>query len=401
MRTTEVLRKLNIGGAFRFKWMKQCKKPITDTGAESILAAKGIHVVNPEELFTEAYPKHAQIEHLVKRAADKAALFNEPEQMPCYIFNKRFSPIAGLSQVQHITNSVVRNEFPHSILEVIKSNSPEEDEYVKESIVHAHLLDSHQEKLTRVIDVINKPGWSFPREYGIPLRRKHRALTYQLQLTLDKKNPQLTDRYFLENGKSQMSFNHSGNFCHMMHEAGFILVSTKPLSQILSNDKINETKTEILPDIYPLSPLINCHPQTKYKLEETSCVPNGNFYPHTVHVHHNQPIVRMKDDQFYARSLIHSFSHAAAYAKKFVKQTDGMLEKPIVLQLVHITNEKYHFSIFQLNTLDLTSPIKNVFWTQPHLNLFNDCSFKGGMPILEGYNPQVFSMLKAFHIQGL
>merc|ERR1712142_753958 len=232
------------------------------------------------------------------------------------------------------------------------------------------------------------------------LWRKNRTLTYQLQLMLDKNNSKAIGRYFLENGKSQMTFNHSGEICHMIHEAAFILVSNKSLNPILNKDELNETAIEGLPDIYPLSPLINCHPQTKYELKESSCVPNGNLYPHTVHVHHNQPIVRMKDDEFYARSLIHSFSHAAAYAKNFLKQTDGLLEKPVVLQLVHNTKEKYHFSVFQLNTLDPTSPIKNVFWTQPCLNLFNECSFKGGMPQLEGYNPQVFSMLKAFHSQG-
>jgi len=400
MHTTEVKYAMNIGAAFRWKWMIQGRKRLADTGAESILAAKGIHVVNPEDVFTQAYPQHAVPEHLLRQKSNEEALANVPKQTPCYVFHKRFSPIAGLSQVQHITNSVVRKELPDSILGVMNNNSTEEDEYVKESIVHAYLLDSHQEKLTRVIDVINRPGWSLPREYGIPLWRKHRTLTYQLQLILDKINSQPTGRYFLENGKSQMSFNHSEELCHMIHEAAFILVANKSLNPILSNDKIQETEVEVLPDIYPLSPLINCHPQTKYELKESSSVPNSNFYPHTVHVHHNQPIVRMKDDEFYARSLIHSFSHAAAYAKKFVKQTDGVLEKPVVLQCVHNTKQRYHFSVFQLNTLDVTSPIKNVFWTQPYLNLFNECGFKGGMPLLEGYNPQVFSMLKAFHMQG-
>ncbi|CAL4208811.1 unnamed protein product, partial [Meganyctiphanes norvegica] len=400
MKTTEVKCAMNLGSAFRFKWMIQGRKRVADTGAESILAAKGIHVVDPEEVFTQAYVKHQVPEHLLKKSNSEEAHANVPKQKPCYIFHKRFSPIAGISQVQHITNSVVRNELPESILGVIKENSTEEDEYVKESIVHAHLLDSHQEKLPRIIDVVNRPGWSFPREYGIPLWRKNNSLTYQLQLILDKNNQQPTSRYFLENGKSQVSFNHFGEFCHMIHEAAFILVSTKCINPILSNDKINETKIEVIPDIYPLSPLINCHPQTKYELKESSSVPNSNLYPHTVHVHHNQPIVRMKDDEFYARSLIHSFSHAAAYAKSYSKQTDGILEKPVVLQCVHNIKEKYHFSVFQLNTLDLTSSIKNVFWTQPYLHLFNDCIFKGGMPKLEGYNPQVFKMLKAFHIQA-
>jgi len=400
MRPTEVKYAMNIGSAFRYKWMIKGRKRVADTGAEAILAAKGINVVNPDEVFTQAYPLEEVPEHILKNWAIKEAELNVQKQTPCYIFHKRFSPIAGLSQVQLITNSVIRNKLPESILGIIKENSSEEDDYVKESILYAHLLDSHQEKLPRVIDIHNRPGWVSPREYGIPLLRKHQSLTYQLQLILDKHNSQTTSRYFLEDGKSQMSFNFSGELCHMIHEAAFILVANKPLNPILNEDKINETSVEVLPDIFPLSPLINCHPQTKYELNESSSVPNGKLYPHTVHVHHNQPIVRMKDVEFYARSLINSFSHAAAYAKKYVKQTNGILEKPVVLQMVHNTKEKYHFSVFQLNTLDLESPVKNVFWTQPYLPLFNECSFKGGKPVLEGYNPEVYSMLKAFHSQS-
>lgn len=41
----------------------------------------------------------------------------------------------------------------------------------EEALLHAHLWDCTQVKLPKKLD-ISKPHWVFPREYGVPVRRK-------------------------------------------------------------------------------------------------------------------------------------------------------------------------------------------------------------------------------------
>ena len=73
----------------------------------------------------------------------------------------------------------------------------------------------------------------------------------------------------------------------------------------------------------------------------------------------------------------------------------GELERPIAVQFVFTNGQKYYFSAFQLNTLDLNSGgsgggVKNIFWQREEpLELFQTCDFVQGRPQLEGFDPQV------------
>lgn len=74
----------------------------------------------------------------------------------------------------------------------------------------------------------------------------------------------------------------------------------------------------------------------------------------------------------------------------------------MVVQVVHCNRQQYQVGVLQLNTLDLTRPDRrNIFWTQPWQQLFSSCTFKAALPVLDGYNPEVFSLLKGLHMQGL
>lgn len=53
----------------------------------------------------------------------------------------------------------------------ISSLSEDLSEQSREAILQAHLWDCTQIKLPKKLD-ITKPHWSFPREYGVPIRRK-------------------------------------------------------------------------------------------------------------------------------------------------------------------------------------------------------------------------------------
>lgn len=58
----------------------------------------------------------------------------EPNEQPCYVFTNKFSPIGAVSQVQLLTNSLVRSSLPDAILGNAGDNTAEEDERVKEYV---------------------------------------------------------------------------------------------------------------------------------------------------------------------------------------------------------------------------------------------------------------------------
>lgn len=57
MKVTVMLRAQHIGNMFKYMWLIQGRRKIREDGSKAILAAKGIHAVDPKELFTPAYPK--------------------------------------------------------------------------------------------------------------------------------------------------------------------------------------------------------------------------------------------------------------------------------------------------------------------------------------------------------
>ena len=78
----------------------------------------------------------------------------------------------------------------------------------------------------------------------------------------------------------------------------------------------------------------------------------------------------------------------------------GILPKPITLHFINTTGKKFHFSVFQLNTLDLKGDIKNIFWHDTAItNMFEECRYINAKPVLEGYNHNVFNNILAMYLQ--
>ncbi|KAK8751633.1 hypothetical protein OTU49_009493 [Cherax quadricarinatus] len=398
MRVTDVRLRLNIGAQFRALWLLKSRRRISDTGAEAILTARGVPVVDPREILSPAYPRIIEVVDPPPQPSVLQDWKTEVKDTPCHVFNKRFSPLIGMPQVQCLTNSVVQSSLPKSVLDCATKITEEEDKKVKEAIFHAHLLDSFQAKLPKVINM-DRPGWNERREYGIPFGRKHKTLTYQLLLLLDQQVPGALERQLVEDTLTQVTLKHSDSLMQINHEAAFIVSSLTPLPQLADNAEIKSLQEETLPDIYPLSPLVNCRAFNTYCLKDSYGVASNNLYPHTIFIHQNQSRMKLSEDQFAGISLLHAFSHAAAYAKATGSIVGSNLEKPVVLQVVHMHRQYFHMGVFQLNTLNLTGTTKNIFWTQPWEPLFSKCCFQAAQPVLEGYNPRVFELLKGLHAQ--
>ena len=78
----------------------------------------------------------------------------------------------------------------------------------------------------------------------------------------------------------------------------------------------------------------------------------------------------------------------------------GDLPEPIAIHFVNSSGSTFHFSVFQLNTLNLNSDIKNIFWHQPQMEkLFDTCEYVNAVPTIEGYNHLIFNKLLGIYLQ--
>ena len=84
------------------------------------------------------------------------------------------------------------------------------------------------------------------------------------------------------------------------------------------------------------------------------------------------------------------------------QDVSGVLPKPITINVIASDTRKFHFAIFQLNTVDLdgSDGIKNVYWHQPELDqLYEFCGYEKAVPTLKGYNPVAFVKLMTMYMQ--
>nr|XP_053627105.1 39S ribosomal protein L37, mitochondrial-like isoform X2 [Cherax quadricarinatus] len=228
MRVTDVRLRLNIGAQFRALWLLKSRRRISDTGAEAILTARGVPVVDPREILSPAYPRIIEVVDPPPQPSVLQDWKTEVKDTPCHVFNKRFSPLIGMPQVQCLTNSVVQSSLPKSVLDCATKITEEEDKKVKD-----------------------------------------KTLTYQLLLLLDQQVPGALERQLVEDTLTQVTLKHSDSLMQINHEAAFIVSSLTPLPQLADNAEIKSLQEETLPDIYPLSPLVNCRAFNTYCLKDS------------------------------------------------------------------------------------------------------------------------------------
>ena len=102
------------------------------------------------------------------------------------------------------------------------------------------------------------------------------------------------------------------------------------------------------------------------------------------------------DIQWWKCNILISAQARLKYGPNFI----GELPEPIAIHFVNTNGSKFHFSVFQLNTLDLNSDIKNIFWHQPQMEkLFDTCEYVNAVPTIEGYNHLIFNKLLGIYLQ--
>ena len=109
-------------------------------------------------------------------------------------------------------------------------------------------------------------------------------------------------------------------------------------------------------------------------------------------------------DNLKARGLVNAFVLALGQAKlRFGPDVKGELPSPVTVNFVTTDGARFHFGVFQLNTLDLDNPegAKNIYWCDQKADrLYDTCQYVSAIPTLEGYNADVFKKFAALYLEN-
>ena len=141
-------------------------------------------------------------------------------------------------------------------------------------------------------------------------------------------------------------------------------------------------------------------------------IPTPKHHVHTCIDHNNDKIIQelRLPEGVHARALTLGFLCALAQARiVYGKDVKGDLPEPVAVHHIHTDGCNFHFSVFQLNTLNLSEPtgIKNIFWHEEDISsLFDACDYVMAKPTLSDTTlkyfpnslPCICRMLKIYSI---
>lgn len=252
-------------------------------------------------------------------------------------------------------------------------------------------------------------GWNPPRTYGIPTRRRNQNLARGMFNEIRKTSGlnTLARSYLEDDTHRQFVESADGKLIRFFFDVDFSVTSSTPLPPYADKDVVENTKNEPLTDVSPQNAASGLWPQNIYRTgnnHPVTSTKHSHPYIHTV-VDHDMNTIPDKgwlEDASKGRSLLRAFAVALGQARlRFGGDVSGVLPDPVCLHMVNTDGQKFQLSILQLNTLDLASDTKNIFWYHPDtLELLSFCGHREGRVSLEGYDPEVFRYLKAMYLQG-
>ncbi|KAJ1523379.1 hypothetical protein ONE63_001246 [Megalurothrips usitatus] len=420
MRLTQVLCKMTNYRIFKLRWEQQKRKRAPLSKEYLHVSKLGLPTVNATEYLEKAKEGVVPIEFDsdVRPAEPLFETLKFDESHPdyrantCYCLDDTNVLLEGLEHSKLLLNSVqIQEGLPKEVEDSVGTQSvPFQDTRVKRLIMYANVFDSMQVLLPKRKDP-ERPAWNFPRDYGIDSKRKfHLTITQMLQLCdfVDGKaslalRSQVPDAYCCANVEKE------GHPIQIQNRADILVTSKVPIAPLTQRSAGNSIP---LPDLHPLKFNVSIPKQHFY--HNRSIFPISKEFlkshPHTAFFHFDPVEVKnlyeepVTESQFLSRTVVKAFAVAAARAQQLHGDNVKQLPEPITIQAVHTDNRRFHFAVLQLNTLDLdaTAQEKNIVWMLPQaIDLFSECGYVKGRPVLEEYNPEVFQRILSFYCNGL
>ncbi|XP_041969167.1 39S ribosomal protein L37, mitochondrial [Aricia agestis] len=409
MKLTQVLKRQHIDFMFKRHWLAQGKRVPMETGVEKVLTEKGIPVIDALEFVKEKPEIRERIEIIGPYEQPLPLDKDHPnyKEKPCFTLLNNNVLLEGLPQAQVLTKTVIAEDvLPQKIEKLSELSAPKAvHDGVKKAILNANVFDAEQKKLPKIKDP-ERPAFNFPRILGISDRRRNQILTNKLLQLVEKSNDaEVTqNKYVINDVESKILFDKEDELIQFQDVSGILVTSKKPVTHEIPTSDIKFIE---IPDLYPVNHTVSLPPDHFY--DESSKYPlRSNVtvkHPHTTWLHYNKTEVGtlyelpVNQSQVLGRSLTHAFTVAAAYAKQLYGEKVKDLPEPVHINCIQTDGQYYHFGVFELNTLDVdgTDGTKNKWFCRNNMKLYDSSCYLSGMPVLENYNPKVYSYINAMY----
>lgn len=214
----------------------------------------------------------------------------------------------------------------------------------------------------------------------------------------------ISNRRFIQDAIFKVPITKDDDLIQIDISAESFIVSRKPIARQGDAQKFPDLE---VPNIFPIKSTISMNKTNTYETELSYPIKTFKDFsaPHTILLHYSPLEVKnltptpVVDTQFEGRAMLKAFAVAAAKAKTQYGENIGDLPHPIVVQVVQSDTKRYQFGIFQLNSLNLKEghTVKNLWYAGNIVNLYEECCYKMGKPVLEGYNKEVLRYMMAFY----
>lgn len=441
---------------FSNSWHINNELTVKDVGYRKACEERGIHVLKPEDVIRPYLPEPKET-YNVDEFLSKKALFGEIKrkvdhpfyhERPAYTFNKITWLIRGsaLNHAKVLCNAVeVESGLPQRIKDLSASLevSKEAEYLLSNTVKDARLFDAVQKQLPKnvatpnigwnpVLDTMFRPlpyevtpetpswGYNVRREYGVPIKRKNLSIVRGLFRCCDllsNKYPHLLHRLHQEESVLRQFLEKDNKLLRIHAPMAYLTTDTKPVTAYADQQTVDSTFEMDLPDLTPLNSLTHFSDDNVYRFEnnfpikesvKTSGCPS---HIHTCVELNNSHIPNRIEEDYQGRSLIMAFGAALGQARLlYGENVTGVLPEPVTIHFVNSDGHMFHFSVFQLNTLDLDSHekgeggtvLKNIFWHQPQMEpLYEICDYVQARPKLKGLNLKVLQTLMAMYLQNV
>ncbi|CAD5230115.1 unnamed protein product [Bursaphelenchus okinawaensis] len=363
------------------------------------LVEKGIEVHDPNDRNFLKPKEDFQVNH---------PAFREPtiKDHPLYKNQRAFlfegnNPFSdGVDQACALIGATKPKSFTEELLKD-KMTFPEDlEERVKDGIMCGERYDPTLVRLEKWHDPII--FWTIgQRFYGTPVEKRSQIILEQFyrQILLLSPKGHFSEDNVADYNQSISAYLPADLFGAAMPAVFRLIAPTLiqrsvPVPLVATIDQVEASKTEIVPDIYPISPLIDL---TKGKIyNDTTVVPRGILDLHLDTVFLTQPL-RQKypwtTEQNAANAITSAFMLALAQAHRH-GQTDK-LAKPIVAKAVQLDRGNVDLAVVQLNNLDLndTEGVKNMVWLEKALPLYKPVKHIENLEKLDNVNVETFKKM--------
>nr|CAD7461723.1 unnamed protein product [Timema tahoe] len=418
MRVTRTLWRQHIGWTFKQHWKVQRHRVPLATGADLVLSQMNIPVVPAEDVVAPS-PMRKELKFV--GLEDKPLPWDECHPLyhkqECHMYGNHSVLLKGLDQAKVLTNTVESEQGLPAALPRVTASARHHH------LVNNLVLDAEQKKLPKLKDP-ERPAFNFPREYGItdvrgtyavlkklviesptppPLSNPSFSFLFLCRRLLTYRLIQLcgsisgSPRPVVNHTPVKVTLDRGGSLVQLGIRADQLLVAKTPLSALV--DQYSASGME-LPSLGQAHFTVSLETEHFYQDGDiyrnfyfvpdnllVCCTATGSWAPHTLVLHGNQSEVYnlyetpVTEQQWLGRSLVNSFTVAAAYARAQYGAGVEDLPHPLCVQCCHTDGRLFHFVVLQLNTLGVGTELRNILWSQPRVALFDTCGYKDVCPV--------------------